>query len=181
MAIRRIIQSDLSGGDIRENEALHKVAKYVDTVDEYVCSVINDLRDTLWAYPFCVGLSAPQIGEDLAISVVNSNRDDRNNDLIMINPKAISITGKKDRKRESCMSVWGKIGEVERRDKLIVSYMDEKLEEKRISCTGFMSRTIQHEMDHLNGILYIDKLIESSSLQHADFFDEYTILDSEEE
>ena len=119
MAIKTILQSTISGGTKEDNFFLHTSVKQIDKLTDEVRQIIIDLRDTLWAYPFSVGLSAPQIGIPYAISVINPNRESRDADQIIINPSIISMSGKKDRKRESCMSVWGKMGEVERRDKKI--------------------------------------------------------------
>ena len=176
MAIKTILQSTISGGTKEDNLFLHTSVKQIDKLTDEVRQIIIDLRDTLWAYPFSVGLSAPQIGIPYAISVINPNRESRDADQIIINPSIISMSGKKDRKRESCMSVWGKMGEVERRDKITLEYRDEMFNLCQSTYTGFISRVIQHEIDHLNGILYSDKIIENSVLQHANFFDEYSII-----
>lgn len=176
MAVKTIIQSTISGGSKEDNLFLHTPAKQIEEITDSIQQIIIDLRDTLWAYPFSVGISAPQIGIPYAISVINPNRESRDEDQIIINPSIISLSGKKDRKRESCMSVWGEIGEVERRYKITLEYRDEMFNLCQSAYTGFISRVIQHELDHLNGILYSDKLIENSVLQHANFFDGYSII-----
>lgn len=176
MAVKAIVQSIVSGGSKDEDAILHKKALKVDSLNDEVRNIIQDLRDTMWAYPFCVGLSAPQIGVSLAISVINTEREDKDKDLIMINPSVISLSGKKDKKRESCMSVWGETGIVERREKLIVEYYDDNFELKTMECKGFLSRCIQHEIDHLEGTLYYERMGEGTKLDHADFFDEYEVI-----
>lgn len=176
MAVKTILQSAISGGSEEEDIFLHTQAKPVEKITSDIKQIIIDLRDTLWAYPFSVGLSAPQIGIPYAISVINPNRELRDEDQIIINPSIISLSGKKDRKRESCMSIWGEIGEVERRDKITLEFRDEMFHLRQKTYTGFISRVIQHELDHLNGILYSEKLIANSVLQHANFFDEYSII-----
>lgn len=178
MAIKRILQATLSGGSAEDDNFLRAAAISVDAITEETQQIIQDLKDTLHAYPFCVGLSAPQIGYRSAISVVKVNREGNDEDLVIINPQVMQLSGKKDRKRESCMSVWGKLGEVERRDKLILSYQDEQLNVHQLSCSGFESRTIQHEIDHLSGILYSDKLFKESQLQPADFFNGFLIIEN---
>lgn len=177
MAVKAILQAKLSGGSEESDTFLRTAARPVVAMTDEVQQVIQDLKDTLNAYPFCVGLSAPQIGMSYAISIINVNRAENGNSLTLINPQIIKISGKKDRKRESCMSLWGEQGEVERREKLTISYQDEQLEFHQLSCSGFESRTIQHEIDHLNGVLYSDKLFQGASLQHADFFDDYSIIE----
>lgn len=178
MAIKRIIQSRASGGEDWDDAFLHRKAIPVDTINDEILNIIQDLRDTLWAYPFCLGLSAPQIGSKYAISVVNPSREAADNDLVLINPKIITLSGKKDRKRESCMSVWGKMGEVERKSKIVLEYKDIDFQVRQINFSGFEARVVQHELDHLEGILYSDRLYEESTLQKADFFDGYEIINN---
>ena len=176
MAIKELYQIKLSGGTDGHEKVLRNKSQTVNKVDEKILEIINNLRDTLWAYPFCIGLSAPQIGESYAISIINVEKRNRNDDLILINPHIIEYSGKKDKKRESCMSVWGKSGEVERRDKIVIKYQDMNLNYQTKSFAGFMSRAVQHEIDHLNGILYSDKLVENRELQIADIFNNYNII-----
>lgn len=176
MAIRKILQAEIVGGSTWEDDFLHKGVKQVDKIDESVLSAIQDLQDTLNAYPFCMGLSAPQIGIDYAISIIKLRNENEKNELILINPVITNTSGKKDKKRESCMSVWGKAGEVQRRDKISLIYRDIDFNEKHLECSGILSRTIQHEIDHLHGVLYPEKIVDGTSLRHADFYDSYTIL-----
>lgn len=176
MAIREILQISQSGGNTNDDSFLRTSTKPVVEINEEVLNVINDLRDTLRAYPFCIGLSAPQIGESYAISVLNFEHSDEKDDKILINPHILSLSGKKDKKRESCMSVWGYMGEVERRDKVEIEYLDLDMNLRRESFEGFNARAIQHEIDHLNGIVYYDKMVDKNKLLKANFFDEYKIL-----
>lgn len=176
MAIRKILQAKIVGGSTWEDDFLHKEAKLVNKIDENVLSIIQDLQDTINAYPFCIGLSAPQIGIDYAISIIVFRNENEKKELILINPVITNTSGKKDKKRESCMSVWGKAGEVQRRDKISLIYRDIDFTEKHLDCSGILSRTIQHEIDHLHGILYPEKIVDGTFLRHADFFDSYTVL-----
>lgn len=176
MAIKRILQSVQTGGSNEDDSILRAKAVPIDKIDDETIRIIQDLRDTMWAYPFCVGLSAPQIGVSKAISVVNATKQNKEEDLIIINPEILSISGKKDIKRESCMSVWGEQGEVQRRSKLKLKYKDINFEEQILQCEGFLSRAIQHEFDHLQGILYYDIILPETYLTHAAFFDEYEII-----
>ncbi|MDO4303332.1 MAG: peptide deformylase [Bacillota bacterium] len=177
MAVRRVIQSSLTGGSVSEDKFLHTMTMPVERLSDDIHDLILDLRDTLWAYPFCVGLSAPQIGDPHSVSVINFKRENRNEDLVLINPRIVELGGKKDKKRESCMSVWGKMGDVERRDKIIVEFYNQCFEIVQMEFQGFNSRVIQHEIDHLLGILYFDKINKEKSLQKADFFDKYEIIE----
>lgn len=177
LAVKTLLQSAASGGSSTVDSFLHTPTTPVYEMNDQIRIIIQDLKDTLWAYPFCRGLSAPQIGYSYAITVINTERTSPENDLVMINPKIVTISGKKDKKRESCMSVWGKTGEVERRDKIDIEYQNEQLELVKAVYSGFQSRAIQHEIDHLNGILYSDKILPGSELQKADFFDEFSIIE----
>ena len=177
MAIKKILQSKITGGSDEDVAILTTKASEINVIDDEGMEIIQDLRDTMWAYPFCVGLSAPQIGISKAISVVNSTREKKEDDLILINPEIISVTGKKDIKRESCMSVWGEQGEVQRRSKLKIKYRDIHFEEQTLQCEGFLSRAIQHELDHLQGVLYCDIILPETELSHATFFDAYELLE----
>lgn len=172
MAIKRIVQSSISGGSSADDLFLRTKTIPVTSDTMNLNEMIQDLKDTILAYPFCVGLSAPQIGYSYAISVICTDNE-RKEFLVLLNPKVVSISGKKDKKRESCMSVWGKAGSVERRDKALIEYQDIDFKPIQKQFTGIISRCIQHEIDHLNGILYIDKLVDEYSLIDAPFFDSF--------
>ena len=176
MSIKTLFQSSVSGGSNEEDSFLHATTSPVFELTAEIQQIVRDLRDTLWAYPFCHGLSAPQIGYPYAITVINVARESQEDDMVLINPKILKISGKKDRKRESCMSVWGKSGEVERRDKITIQYNNENFDLVQASFLGFQSRTIQHEIDHLNGVLFLEKMIPESELQDASFFDGFSII-----
>lgn len=176
MAIREILQISQSGGTQNDDKFLRTPAIPISKINAEVLKVIDDLRDTLRAYPFCIGLSAPQIGESYAISVLNFEHSGADDDKILINPCIISASGKKDKKRESCMSVWGYMGEVERRDKVEIEYCDLDMALCREIFEGFNARTVQHEIDHLNGIVYYDKIVDKNKLFKANFFDNYKII-----
>ena len=74
------------------------------------------------------------------------------------------------------MSVWGKMGEVERRDKILVQYLDLEMDVIQRRFEGFYSRAVQHEIDHLNGLVYLDKLVPGEKLQEAPLFSSYEII-----
>lgn len=114
--------------------------------------------DTLEADPICVGLAAPQLGVALQVAVVCPSRD-LNEITIIINPTSVEVTGQKDAKRESCMSLPDLAGTVERRKKLKVSYLNEDGEPTESTFQGFAARVVAHEIDHLNGIMYCDKSV----------------------
>lgn len=121
-----------------------------------------------------VGLAAPQIGHPLRVVIVNLNKSE-DDDLILINPVVTSNTGSFDEKYESCMSIPHFRGKVKRRKKLTVSYRDVNFIEQELTATGFLARVILHEVDHLDGILYTDRMEPEQSLEKTDLFLEHGI------
>ena len=114
-----------------------------------------------------VGLAAPQIGKNIMLIAVNikeiygrvlKQKIDKKNDIVcMINPKIIKKSWAKELGDEGCLSVPDVFGKVKRHRKIICKYLDKKGKEVKIEANGLMARVIQHEIDHLDGILFIDK------------------------
>lgn len=152
----------LNTKDIR----LKIVSKEVTQIDKKVLSLITDLNDTLKAQedPEGVGLAAPQIGKNLRVFVMLSGK----NYVTIINPVIISITDKpkKGKKRssssimEGCLSLPHYYTPIKRADKVEIEYLNKEGEKKREYFTGLDAQIIQHEIDHLNGILFVDRMFE---------------------
>lgn len=173
MAIRRIIQSTDSGGSRYEQEILTSQSTLITTINEEVQGVVKDLVDTMSAYKICVGLSAPQIGQLMSVAVARFQENgqgegEESETVVLINPEVIQTSGKKDVKRESCMSVWGFVGSVERRHKLLVRYQTLAGQETERDFRGFPARVIQHEINHLEGRLYSHNV--AGGLEETDLF-----------
>lgn len=100
-----------------------------------------------------VGLAAPQVGEDIRLIVIN----EKNGPLCMINPKIIKKSLLKEWDEEGCLSVPGIYGKVKRNKNLSCEYLDKEGKKNKIKANGLLARVIQHEIDHLDGILFIDK------------------------
>lgn len=100
-----------------------------------------------------LGLAAPQIGKSLKLCIINDEGDI----LVMMNPKIAAFSKSKISMSEGCLSFPGKYREITRPEKVKARYVNEKGEKKKIKATGITARAIQHEIDHLNGILLIDK------------------------
>ena len=106
-----------------------------------------------------VGLAAPQVGLDMRIFIVDAAaREEEKTPITMINPKIISIKDDLVPYEEGCLSFPEHFAEIDRPDKLKIEYIDENNKKKILSTDGFNSRIIQHELDHLNGILFVDHL-----------------------
>lgn len=119
-----------------------------------------------------MGLAAPQIGESTRVVVINLNPNKAEPTLVLVNPIITSETGKKDKKKESCMSVPAVRGQVERRENVEVQYQAADGSQRTMRASGFLARVICHEIDHLEGRLYINRMPSGSPLEKVDFFDD---------
>ena len=100
-----------------------------------------------------VGLAAPQIGENIRVIVIAY----KEKNLVIINPKILKKSLFKDWDEEGCLSVPNKYGQVKRHRSLTLKYLNEGGSEQKLKASGLLARIIQHEIDHLDGILFIDK------------------------
>jgi peptide deformylase len=142
---------------------LKKVCHKVETIDRDILTLVEDLLDTMRAGPGSVGVAAPQIGVTLRVCVVDvsANRNGKDNNhgqLCMINPEIVARSGSAVM-REGCMSVPDYTGDVERATGITVQFRDRDGSEREIIATGFEAVAIQHEMDHLDGVLFLDRII----------------------
>ena len=147
---------------------LKKVAHRVETLDTAIHTLVQDLLDTMRDGPGSVGVAAPQIGVGLRVCVVdvsNSRHGKDNNHglLCMVNPEIISRSGNAVM-REGCMSVPDYTGDVERATEITVRFLDSQSGlERELAASGFEAVAIQHEMDHLDGLLFLDRVISVST------------------
>lgn len=155
--IRKVLQS----GD----PILRQKSKPVKKVDKKVLSLIRDLKDTLNRQkdPEGVGLAAPQIGKNLSVFLA----DYKNFQRVVINPEVLKI-GKRSKVKvkskkeilEGCLSLPYYYGPLKRAAKITLRYLNEKGEKITEDFEGFNAQIILHEIDHLKGILFIDRLLE---------------------
>jgi len=128
-----------------------------------VVSLIEDLVDTMHAGPGSVGVAAPQIGVSLRVCVVDvsENRRGKENNhglLLMVNPEIVAKGNETAVMREGCMSVPDYTGDVERATEVTVRFLEPKGETREFTATGFEAVAIQHEIDHLDGFLFLDRI-----------------------
>lgn len=123
----------------------------------------TDLRDTLAGESDGVGLSAPQIAATKRIFVIShkafaieGNPDGKYQDLVCINPKITKTSKKKEWMEEGCLSIRWVYGDVERFRQITLEYHDEHGNKQSRGFSGFLSHVVQHELDHLDGVLFID-------------------------
>jgi peptide deformylase len=142
---------------------LKKICHEVTGIDREIHTLIQDLLDTMRAGPGSVGVAAPQIGVTLRACVVDvsASRNGRENNhglLRMINPRIIARSGSAIM-REGCMSVPDYTGDVERATEVRVSFLEPEGVQREITASGFEAVALQHEMDHLDGILFLDRIV----------------------
>jgi peptide deformylase len=147
---------------------LKKMAHPVPRLDVEIKALIQDLIDTMRAGPGSVGVAAPQIGAGLRVCVVDVSKSRHGKDnhhglLCMVNPEIITRSGAAVM-REGCMSVPDYTGDVERATEITVRFLDgESGEQREVAASGFEAVAIQHEMDHLDGMLFLDRVVSIST------------------
>jgi peptide deformylase len=145
MAVRKILQY----GD----KTLKKVSEEVEKIDNSVIGLINDLKDTLYSTTG-IGLAAPQIGVLKRVIFIDLGEDDK--PILLINPKIVESYGTEE-SVEGCLSYEGYEGELERPQKVKVTGINEKGKNVSYTATGLLCKAFCHEIDHLDGIMYVDR------------------------
>ena len=130
----------------------------VEAVDDEVRKLLDDMLETMYASNGC-GLAAPQIGVSKRIAVIDiAHEGEEPNPLYMVNPEIIWRSEEKEVYEEGCLSVPGQRAEVERPASVKIKYLDYQGDEQELLAEDFLAVAAQHELDHLEGILYIDKI-----------------------
>jgi len=142
---------------------LREKAKKVPRVDSSVVRLLDDLAETMYAAPGA-GLAANQIGVALRAIVV---KGDENQHYALVNPELVKGEGSQVG-YEACLSFPGWVGEVERYETVVVRGVNRKGREVRVKASGFTARAFQHEIDHLDGILFTDRLTSLDTLRKAE-------------
>ena len=136
---------------------LHDRAQVVEAVTPEIERLVDDMVETMYAAPG-VGLAAPQIGVPLRIFVVDiSIGHDPAGLLVLINPEFVERDGMQ-LEEEGCLSVPGFNATVMRPSRVVVKALDRAGNEQQHDATGLLARAFQHEMDHLDGTLFVDRL-----------------------
>lgn len=147
MALRKIIYLP--------DERLRLVAKPVEHFDDELQTLIDDMFETMY-HARGVGLAAPQIGISLRLSVIDIDGD-KKHQLVLINPEIIAREGETEYE-EGCLSVPGAYDKVLRANKVTIRALDRFGKEYEMSGDGVLGECFQHEIDHLNGKLFVDLL-----------------------
>lgn len=159
----------LKFADIKD-PILRQKAKPVGKIDKKIQQLIADMKETLRVQsdPEGIGLAAPQVGKSLQIFLVDFDKTKR----VVINPKVLSV-GKvpeipkskrvRNKTLEGCLSLPHYYGPITRADSIVIEYTDENGKKVKEEFTGFLSHIIQHEMDHLNGVLFVDHILDQKA------------------
>ena len=145
MAVRKMRQ--------QPDAVLRRKAKKVPAIDGSIQRLIDDMVETMQKEGG-VGLAAPQIGVSLQIAVLQMPKEEP---FAIINPKIVKSSGERE-VAEGCLSVPGYQGEIMRSVSVTVKGIDRQGKAIRIKATGLMAQALEHEIDHLNGVLYIDHI-----------------------
>ena len=136
------------------DSALRQKAKRVRTIDGSIQKLIGDMLETMHADPVRVGLAAPQVGVPLRVIVIGIPEQE---DIVLINPKIVRRSGERVL-NEGCLSVPGYVGEIKRAESVTAKGRNPSGKEVRIKADELLAQALEHEIDHLNGILYVDHL-----------------------
>jgi peptide deformylase len=136
---------------------LRQKSQDVDIVDNQIRKIMDDMLDTMYAAPG-IGLAAIQIGIPKRIIVIDLSKEEEKKPLYFVNPKIISKSNNNSTYEEGCLSVPGQFAEIDRPDRCHINYLDYNGEQQELNTEGLLATCIQHEMDHLEGILFIDYL-----------------------
>tara|TARA_B110000967_G_scaffold84509_1_gene87031 strand:+ start:116 stop:637 length:522 start_codon:yes stop_codon:yes gene_type:complete len=129
----------------------------VDKVDDETRKLMDDMLDTMYAAPG-IGLAAIQIGIPKRIIVIDISKEEEKKPLYFINPKIILKSNNNSTYEEGCLSVPGQFAEIDRPDKCHIEFLDYNGKKQELKTVGILATCIQHEIDHLEGILFIDYL-----------------------
>ena len=142
---------------IAPDQRLKRPALPVDSVNSEVRSLMDNMLETMYEAPG-IGLAAIQIGVPKRVIVMDLAKDEKKSPLYFVNPEIILKSENNSAYEEGCLSVPGQFAEINRPEKCHVKYLDYNGEPKELKAEGLLATCIQHEVDHLEGILFIDYL-----------------------
>ena len=150
MAIREIL--------ILPDKRLRLISKPVAKIDAAIRQLVEDMVETMYEAPG-IGLAAIQIGEARRVVTMDlAKKDDPREPQVFINPEVIGESGDKNIHEEGCLSIPEFYEEVERPAQVTLRYLDLEGKQQEIDADGLLATCIQHEIDHLNGVLFIDHI-----------------------
>ena len=143
---------------IAPDERLNQPSASVEKVDDTIRRLLNDMLETMYANDG-IGLAAVQVGVHKRVIVVDvARREGRNEPIKLINPEIVQSVEALSSFNEGCLSFPDQFSEVERPETVTIRYLDENGVEKTLVASGLMAVCIQHEIDHTNGIVFVDHI-----------------------
>tara|TARA_B100000780_G_scaffold165991_1_gene116114 strand:+ start:3067 stop:3588 length:522 start_codon:yes stop_codon:yes gene_type:complete len=136
---------------------LRQKSQNVEKVDNEIRKLMDDMLDTMYAAPG-IGLAAIQVGVPQKVIVIDLSKDEEKKPLYFVNPKIILKSKDNSTYEEGCLSVPGQFAEIDRPNQCHINYFDYNGNQQDLKAEGLLATCIQHEMDHLEGILFIDYL-----------------------
>jgi len=149
MAIRRILTEP--------DPFLRQISQDVEKVDNDIRKLMDDMLETMYAAPG-IGLAAIQIGIPKRVIVIDLSKEEEKKPLYFANPEIILKSNNNVTYEEGCLSVPGQFAAIDRPDQCHVNYLDYNGQQQQLKAEGLLATCIQHETDHLDGILFIDYL-----------------------
>jgi len=156
MALREIV--------VVPDPVLRRKAQKVRTFDADLQRLIDDMVETMRAAPG-VGLAAPQVGVSQRVIVVEYGEDDEEDEnapkrlYVVVNPEIVEASEETEMGVEGCLSIPGLVGEVERSRRIVVKGQNRRGQPIKLKLQGWVARIFQHEIDHLDGILFTDRAV----------------------
>lgn len=154
-----------------------KISKDYLMSDEFG-QLLQDMQESMKHYGG-IGIAAPQIGVDLQVAIIELQGMNRYGEEInlpltaFVNPEISYLTDEQQGFWEGCLSVPGLRGFVERPNKVKVNYLNHKGESQELVAEGFLATVLQHELDHLHGVLYVDRIKDPRLLSYQEEFDQF--------
>ncbi len=150
MAIKKIL--------VEPNKLLRQVSQPVAKVNKQIQKLMDDMLETMYSANG-IGLAAIQIGVPKNLIVIDLlTKEKKKNPMFFVNPKILKKSSKMSKYEEGCLSIPNLFAEVQRPSECEIEYLDYKGNKKSLKATGLLATCIQHEIDHLKGILFIDYL-----------------------
>ena len=136
---------------------LRRKAAPIEEITEHIRALIDDMFETMYAEEG-VGLAGPQVGEEIRVVVIDPHEEGGQGPVALINPRIVASGSETKRREEGCLSIPGLSEIVERPDSVVVEALDRGGEPLRLEAEGLLACILQHEIDHLDGVLFIDRL-----------------------
>ncbi len=162
----KILRRTQFGNSVLRQKARRLTRKEI--LSDEIQDLIKDMKYTLENKKYGIGLAAPQVGKGVAISFIGlkptpTRPNLKRQDMVIINPKIVKTYGKKEQMWEGCISFGDSFAKAERYKKVRVSWQDDKAKVHEKDFDGILAHVLQHEVDHLNGILFVDRVLDSTT------------------